>query len=416
MSLKSSTLRSAVVAVVVSVAIIAASFAYIGIPAPLTGTTNSSAASQSGQYAPLSIRLTDPPQVPSLTTSLNLTYSSIELLVGEPTGTAGQFETQTVTVTPSGGSATLDLLKLENVSQTIAVASLPNGSVLYSVTFNVTGIKIDVNGTVSDVALSTGSTTFEVTIAHPTVFGSGDFALLQLNPVVVNTPSGYELIPSSVGVMGHGEGSDQVGDRHQLTISDNSSLGSARGNVSSSITALSVSGNITTFSVLVNNSANLPVDLVGVGLHGNFTVFGSGCLIFTQQHNQDSGDTPQTQSTHDQCELPLHINEVVFIPVSLSMPSGSSCATGQMVMVNGPQAVSAFHKITISPGQCVVLTFVGQISFGDGHLTLVPSTTAGQVYVLHTIASNGANQLVTCTLPLNATSCGVLGNQDSRDW
>src|SRR5579863_449793 len=177
MSVKKTTVQYAGIALIISFGIIAASFLYIGVP--MSTGTDSQAGSQGGQLSSLAIRLTDPPQVPSLTTSLNLTYSSLALLVGEPTGTQGQLTTKSVTVTPTGGTAKVDLLQLQNVSQTIAVASLPSGSVLYSVTFTVTGISIDVNTVVSTVALATGGTSFEVTIAHPSQFSSGDFALLS---------------------------------------------------------------------------------------------------------------------------------------------------------------------------------------------------------------------------------------------
>jgi hypothetical protein len=424
MSARKTTLQYALVAILVSLGIVAASFLYIGLPM----STNQSAPSQGGQLAPLSIQLTDPPQVPSLTTSLNLTYSSLDLLVGEPAGTQGQLNTQSVTVTPTGGSATIDLLKLQNVSQTIAVASLPSGSVLYSVTFAVSKISIDVNNTISAVTLATGGSSFEVTIAHPSAFNTGDYALLQLNPVVVDTPSGYQLIPSSVGVMGHGEGLDHIGNKHQLSNNDNNALGSARGNVASSITALSVVDNTTTFTVLVNNSANVPVDLVGIGIHGNFTVLGDVCMTFGNQVGDqpmggDSSHTGNHMQGHDVCTIPMHMDEVVFIPVSTPAASSTttSCSAAQLALVNGGNELSDFHKLTIAAGQCIIFTFSGTISFGDSSFVLVPSTAAGQVYVLHVIASNGANQQVSCTLPLGASSCTVVNgnqgpNQDSQDW
>ncbi len=421
MSVKKTTLQYAAVAIIVSLGIVAASFLYIGLP--MTGANSTSNNSTGGQLSPLAIWLTDPPQVPSLTTSLNLTYSSIALLVGEPTGTSGQLNTKTVAVTPSGGSATIDLMKLQNVSQTIALASLPNSSVLYSVTFTVSKINIDVNNTVSTVALATGGTSFQVTMAHPTGFSAGDFALLQLNPVVVDTPSGYQLIPSSVGIMGHSNSSDHVGDQHQLTANDNNALGSAKGNVTASITALSVANNATTFTAIVNNSASVPVGLVGIGLHGNFTVVGGACQTFGSQGSQSQGEGDGNHSAShadgpDMCAIPTHINEVVFIPVSTpTSTSTSSCSTAKLGLANGEQELSDFHNLTINPGQCVQFTFSGIISYGNSNFTLVPSTTPGQVYALHVIASNGANQLVSCTLPLSTASCTVQNqNQESQDW
>ncbi len=421
MSLRKKTIQYAAAAVFVSIAIIAASFV-IGIPAPSFLTTSSSA--QAGQSATLAIRLTDPPQVPGGTTSLNLTYSSLSLLVGEPTGTPGQLDTKSVAVNASGGSATLDLLKLQNVSQTIATASLPSGSTLYSVTFTVTGINIDVNGTVSAVSLATGGSDFTVTIAQPRAFGTGDFALLQLNPVVVSTSTGYQLIPSSIGVMRHGEGVDEhVGDRHQMSNEDNHDLEHARGNVTASLVALSVSGNVTTVTVELSNVGNVSVRLNAIGLHGNFTALGSFCGNsdsgngYTPMREGDSVNTTNSMGSH--CEPPFHMDQVVFIPVSPSSSSTSTtttagCTAGQMRLVNGEMDVDHLG-LTLNAGQCVRLTFVGEISFGMSHFDLVPSTSSGQTYILHAIASNGANEAFSCVLPLGANSCTALPQQSEQD-
>ncbi len=429
MSVRRKSIEYAAAALIISMTIIGASL-YIGIPAPSFLSTTSGA--QGGQSASLAIRLTDPPEVPTGTSSLNLTYSSLSLLVGEPTGSAGQFDAKSVTVTPSGGSATLDLLRLQNVSQTIATASLPSGSVLYSVTFAVSGIKIDVNGKVSSVSLATGGSSFTVTMANPRGFTSGDFALLQLSPVVVYNGSSYQLIPSSVGVMRNGGGGDEnVGDKHQLTSEDFQGIRHARGNITASITALSVSGNVTTVTVSVSNIGQTPVELNGVGLHGNFTVVGNICISGENVLGGDNGmgyqpmviahpdSTTTTTSTilgaPQLCEIPIHIGQVVFIPVASSSSStttststtSTSCTAGQMALVNGEEHVD-HEGLTLNAGQCVQLTFVGQISFGHAPFDLIPSTSSGQVYILHIIASNGANDAFSCVLPLGVNSCNEL--------
>ena len=433
MSVRRKSIEYAAAAIFVAAAIIAASVLYLGLPIP-SGQSSSSV--QGGQPATLAIQLTDPPQVPHYTSSLNLTFTSLSLLVGEPTGTKGELTTSTVPITPTGGKATVDLLSLQNVSQTIALASLPSGSVLYSVTFNVQKIKIHINSTVFDVSLATG-TSFTVTVAHPSAFNTGDFVLLQLNPVVVNTPTGYQLIPSSVGVMGHGAGIDQVGLRHDITSGDSENLKSAQGQVTASIEALSVdSNNMVTLTVLVNNAASSPVYLNAIGLHGNFTVLGNACQSFGSDMTfmpGDNGGDQSSSSSHAsgiQCEIPFHMNEVVFVPVT---PSGSTatsttssttsqttsqtCASGQMNLVNGFAVDFEDRGISLGAGNCVLLTFVGELSFGNSNFVLVPSTSSGQVYVLHVIGSNGANQQVVCTLPLGQGSCKASSPQpDSQDW
>jgi hypothetical protein len=87
-------------------------------------SSGGSSSALAGSQALLLVQLTDPPVVPTGTTSLNLTYSALDLIVAEQ-GTGNLVTTSDVTVTPQGGSATLDLLQLQNVSQTIATASIP---------------------------------------------------------------------------------------------------------------------------------------------------------------------------------------------------------------------------------------------------------------------------------------------------
>ena len=427
MSVRRRTIEYAAAAIVVSAAIIAASVLYMGLP---VSSTQPSSSAQAGQVSSLAIRLTDPPQVPHLTTSLNLTYSSLGLLVGEPTGSQGQLTTKSVAVTPSGGSSTIDLLTLQNVSQTIALASLPNDSIVYSVAFTVTGIKIDVNNTISAVSLATGGS-FTVTVAQPSAQHGDDYLLLQLNPVVVNTPSGYQLIPSAVGIMGHEEaGLDLVGYRHQITSGETNNLQSAHGNVSASLVSLTVSGNTTSVTIKVNNSASVPVELNAIGLHGNFTVVGSVCAVlgrsfpYTQGFQGVNGMSAAHSKDSDHCVIPLHMDEVVFVPISPTSTTTSTstsaktatCSSGQLGLVNAMFASFNFRGLTLNAGECVLLTFTGNLNFA-GDFVLVPSTSSGQVYVVSVIGSNAANQQVMCTLPLGPASCKLISPQpDSEDW
>ena len=297
-------------------------------------------------------------------------------------------------------------------------------------TFDVSSISIDVNHTVSSVALATGGTSFQVTIAQPSPCHTGDFALLQLNPVVVNTPSGYQLIPSAVGVMGHelNRGEDTLWSRHDISTGDNDHLHVAQGNVSSSLLALSVSGNTTTLTVLVNNSASFPIYINALALHGNFTVIGNICST----PGWGMGDGGGKDNSHSSgamhgppghfCEIPLHIDEVVFVPVAPSSSatststSSSGCSSGAMSLVNG-FGEEDHGRVTLGPGQCMKFTFVGELTFGDAPFVLIPSTAPGQAYVVTVIGSNGANQLVSCVLPLGPGSCKAVHPQmPFMDW
>jgi len=430
-------------AVLLAVVIIAATAIYMGVQ---TKTAPSS-------YSVLAIKLTDPPQVPDGTQWLNMTFTQVSLLVAQPTGSSGQVITKSVTITPQSGSATIDLLALQNYTYTLAQANLTQGSVVYSVTFTVSKIVIDVNGTQSPVTITGGATTLQAVIANPKSLTGDNEALIQLNPVVVNTPSGYQLIPSTVAVITPSHGQEHEGGMSTLSQQEEKELEEATGNLSVKILTLSVSGSNTTFILLVNNTGSIPVQLVAVGLHGEFNVTGSACRAGQEgDHNQGQGDHNQggngmgdqqggegssgdsasvvtlNPADHGECE---HPDQVVFIPLNTSSTQATStttssststtttsassakCQVFNMSVVNGEDGNDNSQGdenqqsvgIVIQPHECVELVFKGVIGFGSSNLTLVPSLTTGSTYTIHIIASNSAEQKLECTVPVSPASC-----------
>ena len=154
---KGKILVGAVLAVIIAVGLAGA----VMLAAPQHSQQSNTSTSQllSGKSV-LLVQLTDPPIVPAGTSSLNMSYSDISLLVSEPvatttvtssvttSGTSSSTITYTITQSQSGvrtspqsistkQSGIVDLLKLQNVSKTLASVILPNGSTIYSVNFAV---------------------------------------------------------------------------------------------------------------------------------------------------------------------------------------------------------------------------------------------------------------------------------------
>jgi len=435
MSLKARSIKYGVAGLVLSIAIIAsASFLAGSSPtiiisgtsqptsSPIaTSSESSQASAQSGSNSLLVVQLTDPPSVPMGTVWLNVTYSSLGLLVGEPTGSGGQLNPMTLTVTPKGGSATLDLLGLQNVTETIASASIPDGSALYSVTFTVSSISIDVDGTVSPVSLATDGNTFTVTMANvPTLHGT-NLALLQLNPVVVNSPDGYTLVPSSVGVLrqSEGQGESNIGWRHSLSGDDDNSLMYAKGSLSANLISLSTSGSTTTMVLQVANTGSTSVNLIAIGVTGAFGIMG-GCQgsSSTTSTTTTTGTSGWNQPWANQngnwqkfaCFMAGHWSILAFVPVipasapatTTSSTSAATCGSGELSLLSRGFG-GRFGGLSLSPGQCVDLTYTGTISFGDTGMTIIPTTTAGTVFHLYVMATNGANLGLMCTLGTTIT-------------
>jgi len=420
MSAGSKTVKYVAAAITLAAVIIVASFLYMAGPGATSTSPSTSAIA--GQSV-LAIQLTDPPQVPLGTRSLNLTYSAVNLLVGEPASNS-QVTTSTISITPSGGSATIDLLTLQNISQTVASAKLPTGSTVYATSFTVQSITININGTVSTVTLATGGNTLGVTLAHPALLQGDCDVLLELNPVVVDTPTGYQLIPSIVGIVKpfseFHPGDENIGTRRQIGQHDQGELNQAGGQISSSLVSLAVSGNTTTFTVQVNNTGSEPVSLIAVGLQGNFTSQ-SGCPHGNGQGDQ--GDHGKGNGDFDFMHGCGQHNEVVFIPVApattnpssttTTSKSSATCSSGQLTLIGGEGDDGERGGLAIAPGECINLTFTGTIAFGQSG-PIIPSTQAGQTYVVHVIASNDAQMKLGCSLPFAAARCmTVHGDDDS---
>ena len=449
---KTKIVLGVVLAVVIATGLAVASMA---IAPNIFGSSTQSQHSTSQLSGPsvLLVQLTDPPIVPAGTTSLNLTYSSISLLVAEPSTTT-ETSTSTITspttstttttitktlsnvvntpqsvqITPTG-SVTVNLLKLQNISQTIASAKLPNGSTIYSVSFTVSSIAIAVNGVTYPVTLATGGSSLLVTMAKPAILEGTNAVLLDLTPTVVNTTSGYQMIPSSVGIIKpQSEITNQqyqIGHQDKLTDQEQQDIHNAAGQVTAGLTALSVSGSTTTISVRVDNTGNAAIDLVAIGIQGSFTAQNPSCTTTTT-----STTTTSTTSTSDGdhqsfhfplgCEGPFGLNEMVFVPASsttttsttTTTTTSTSCSTGTMSPVD-LGGMGDNNHLSLSPGQCVVLTFSGTITFGGHGVTLVPNTSSGQQYLVHVIGSDNAQMTLSCTLPASATSCTQIQNNNN---
>jgi hypothetical protein len=400
-------MRYTAAAMAVAAVIIVSSTIYLGAGAGEYGL-------QSGSSAELIIQLTDPPVVPKGTSSVNLTYTSIGLLVGVPVG-GGQQTTNAVSVSPPGGSATLDLLKLQNVLQTIASTSLPNGSRVYSFTFAIGTISIDVNGTKAPVALATGGNALVVTLARPSALMGADVALLQLNPVIVDTPTGYQMIPSAVGIIRAEQTGNQddrqVGYQQRLSSDDANQLENARGYLTATLSTLSVSGNATTITVEVRNMGNTSVALDAIGIHGNFSAGGGACAALSNATEGGYTTTSttikpaSTATTESDCESG-YPDLLIFVP-SNSTVTGTACVTQTMRLATG-DVQQEIGGLALTRGQCVDLTFSGEIYYSATGVLLVPSIASGQVYWVSIIASNGADLNLSCSLPLSPTSCSAV--------
>jgi len=381
--------------------------------APKSANQGSSNIPIEGAKSQLIVQLTDPPVVPQGTTSLNLTYTQIDLLVAEP----GLSSSQSVAMFPNGSSATVDLLRLENISRTLAFARLPDGSEILSATFVASDIEMEVNGTSLPVTLATGGNNLVVNMTQSQVLQGTNALLLELNPTIINGSTGYQMVPSSLGIFKPQSeittNDSEVGYTQNLSDQDQSMLHHEKGSLSANLIVLSVSGTTTMMIVQVTNTGTGPERLVLFAVHGDFDWVCPSSTV-----SQDSSGVVRQNGS----DCHGGISEIVFMPgapqtTTASSTTVSGCAPRHMTLLNGPEIMSNLIKpIIMNPGQCLTFTYSGVISFGNWNHVLVPSTAPGQKYVVHVFAANGAAIKITCTLQASSQpSCVVDHENDGED-
>ncbi len=145
--------------------------------------------SQNYAYATFAVQLTDPPVVPNGTQSLVLHYSNVELHeLGKPNSTGF------ISLNVSGS---VNLLNLTNVTQTLAVAELPNSLAFGMLRFNITNVTISING--ANYTVNTPSNHLDVMLSSA-LNATNSIAIVDFNPSVVQAYSSnqsfFVFVPS----------------------------------------------------------------------------------------------------------------------------------------------------------------------------------------------------------------------------
>lgn len=261
------TLKYGLAAVLVAIVVIAV-FLFANPMSSLTPSPTSAAAS-------FLVMLTDPPTVPAGTTVLNLTYSDVSLNVAYPNGTSEWL--------PLNASGTVNLFSLVNVSQTIAITMIPNGTAVDKIQFTIAGVEAEVNGTLYNVTAL--SSTLVMSIANGQVNQPLSGVLVDFNPTLVQiqaTDSNgtlvdyYVLVPSATATVMTSLSQEQikVGTIVELGQNDREKLVRVVEEFSKNVTivsaSLSVQGNATSLSVTLMNEGNVSFRIFGLTLHGEF--------------------------------------------------------------------------------------------------------------------------------------------------
>ncbi|MDE1855240.1 MAG: DUF4382 domain-containing protein [Candidatus Micrarchaeota archaeon] len=150
----------------------------------------------------VAVQLTDPPNVPSGTQHLFVTYTSVQVHVSS-TGYANATN-QSGWVTASG-SGTVDLMTLLNASQTLAAAHVTTNSTVNLVRFNISSATIVISNQTYNVITPNNQITVTV-VGGQKINSSSASVLIQLSPTVTvrggaGANTTYMLVPAARAIV-----------------------------------------------------------------------------------------------------------------------------------------------------------------------------------------------------------------------
>jgi hypothetical protein len=324
------TLKYGLAAMLVAVVVIAA----VLVANPLS----SLAPGQKSASGSFLVMLTDPPTVPAGTTILNLTYSNVTLHVIYTDGLSGWLSLN--------AAGTVDLLKLQNVSQTIGSASIPIGSTVDKIEFTIVSVDANVSGIVYPVTAL--SNTLLISIANSKVNDTLSGVLVDFNPTLVmiqatNATTGavvdyFVLVPSATAtiVTSLSRAQVKVGTIVELGQNDREKLVRVVESFSQDLiiadASLSVNGNVTSLNVTLKNEGPVSFRISGLTLHGDFNVTWGGSTMMGEKTLLGT--------------IPFKVNGTSLVPLL-------GADTSSMVT----------HGLTLKPGHNVTLTFSGVLGF-----------------------------------------------------
>lgn len=214
MSSKSSVLASGAVAAIIAIVLIGgvlatgilSSKSSVSTSVTSSKVPNESTSSEMTQSTTgtLSVFLTDPPTVPNGTSAVYITYNDLAVHVSGAGNESGWYSL--------GSGGTIDLMKVINVSQTIAASGLPSG-LFNAIGFNITSAVVTFDSKnysaylvyrehtffvpiEGEISITDGQTTIAVIDLTPTILLLGDSA----NPSFAFMPEarGYTVPSQSV--------------------------------------------------------------------------------------------------------------------------------------------------------------------------------------------------------------------------
>ena len=361
-----------------------------------SASAQSTSQSQSAQPAgtgTVDVLLTDPPTLPVGVTAVYVTYSNVAVHVSGAGNQTGW--------TNSNTKGTLNLVKLVNISTTIASVKVTSG-VYNALRFNISSASVTYNGKNYTAFVPRALLSVPIPGGIQVNASKSSAAIIDMYPTVVNigsnsTPefiintaaSGYLVPPQSVtGDMDHN------GNKIDLVTAVWWHLINERYTANVTITGATLKAG--SFSVTVKNTGSTPLNLSAIFI----APLGDECPTAAVSTTTTS-HTSSTQRDHNngKVSLPtclvgsanyLVLNNGTIVPIDASlhvvMPMGAALhMSPKEIDASIAQSWGLFGQTgyQLAAGKSVTLTYTGSITFGLGiHFMnmVLPGVISGDQY------------------------------------
>ena len=355
MSSRKQVVSAGIVGLILAVALIAGAAYFLQSPTTTRGTVD--------------ILLTDPPNVPTGVTAVYVTYSNVAVHVSGAGNQSGW--------TNSNTAGTIDLIKMVNISTTIASIKVTTG-VYNALRFNISSAAVTFNGknytafvprallTVpipGGLRVNATTSSAEIIDMSPTVMNIGSGSTPEF--IITTTASCFRVPQNQVTTnMGH--------HGFSFRLPGNAWWNQIWESYTANVTITSASLSANSLSVMVKDTGTTPLNLSAIVV----APLGHECLIQTST----SSSTSSTTHSRDHLRVPVpdcFTGSATFLVENNGTLLSVKALVSDMSVLrekHSPSQWSSFGKngFTIAPGGSVTLTYSGSIRFGFALLGWTP--------------------------------------------
>jgi hypothetical protein len=368
MSSRKEIVSASMVGLILAVALIAGAAFFLQSPTTSQGTVD--------------VLLTDPPNVPTGVTAVYVTYSNVAVHISGAGNQSGW--------TNSNTAGTIDLMKLVNISTTIASIKVVTG-VYNALLFNISSAEVTFNGKNYTAFVPRALLTVPIPGGISVNATTSSAEIIDMSPTVVNIGSGStpEFIITTTASCFRVPQNQVTTDmgRHGFSfrLTGNAWWNQIRESYTANVTITSASLSASSFSVTVKNTGSTPLNLSAIVV----TPLGYECEV---QTSTSSTSSTANFRNHGRVPVPdcLTGSATFLIENNGTLLSVKGLISDISVLreKTSPSQWSSFgnNGLTIVPGGSTTLTYSGSISFGFALPGLTPpGVISGDQYDVTTV-------------------------------